>query len=242
MAIITGASQGVGKATALKLDREGLSCVLVARDIKKLKETAKLLSGRTMIFSADVSKKNQIQRLVSQVLKRHRQIDILVNNAGISLKKSLENTNENEFDMLVNTNLRGVFNCTQAVFGQMKIQRSGQIINIASILVKKQLVNRSIYIATKFAVAGFGAALSAEARKFNIKIATIYPGLVANERYLNQPVEVRQKYGNVDINSALKPEDVAHAIWMIITQSENSNITEVIVDNLELKWRDENQF
>lgn len=238
VAIITGASQGIGKATALKLDREGLTCILVARDIKKLKETSKLFSRRAMIFPADVSKKNQIQSLVNKVWKRYRRIDILINNAGVSLKRgSLEDTSEKEFNTLVNTNLRGIFNCTQSVIGQMKIQRSGQIINTASILVKKPVANRGIYIATKFAVAGFSAGLFEEVKGFNIKIATVYPGLVANENFLDHPEIVRQRYGDVAINSALKPEDIAHAIWMIVSQGENSNISEVVVDNFELKRR-----
>lgn len=232
IAIITGASQGIGKATAIKLDKEGLFCILVARDAKKLKETAKLLSGRAMIFPADVSNRRQIEALVAKILKKFHRIDILINNAGVALKKEIEDIREEEFNQLVNTNLRGTFNCSQAVIKQMKVQKSGQIINISALIAKKPVAGRSVHSATKSAVAGFGACLFEEVRKFGIKMATVYPGLVANERLLSQGEEAYRKFGNIDL--ALKPEDIAHAIWMIISQGKNSNISEVIVDNFQL--------
>ena len=230
VAIITGASRGIGKAIAFKLDKEGFAVVLVSRNQKNLKSTLKGFSKKAIAIPVDVSKEGEVVSMIGKVIKKFGRIDVLVNNAGISIFKTIDQFEKEDFEVMVNVNLGGVFYCSREVIKQMKKQSwGGQIINISSMAAKYFFSSspRSLHCMVKAGVAALAGSLQPELRNYNIKIATIYPGVVftdlVTELGRRDPVEL-QKF-------ALKPEDIAHVAWMIINQKKNSNIIEVVIQS-----------
>lgn len=228
VAIITGASRGIGEAIALKLDKGGFITVLVGRNKKNLKTAQKDFSKKAIVIPADVSKENEVIAIVRRVVKKFGRIDVLINCAGWSAAGKIEELSENDFERTVNSNLGGVFYCSREVIKQMKTQsQGGQIINISSMAAKMPLSfpKRSLHCAIKAAIGVFAQNIQEEVKNYSIKIATIYPNFVLTDSLLRRgtrdPEELR-KY-------APMPEDVGWLVLMIVNQGEKSNISEVII-------------
>jgi len=233
VAIITGASRGIGKAIALKLDKERFAVVLVSRSKQNLRAALKDFSKGTIAIVADVSKEKEVISMTGKTVKKFGRIDVLINNAGAFLFKKINEMTKKDFNQMVGTNFAGVFYSMRECIKQMKKQPDGgQIINISSLATKVSFPypSRSLYCGTKAAVGEFASSVQTElmSDKNKIKIATIYPGLVFTdrviERKIRHPKEVRKH--------ALKSRDIAHVISMIINQDKNSNITEVVIQPL----------
>lgn len=177
--IITGASSGIGKATAELLRKKGATLVLVSRHVEK---TAKMTKNkRQLILIADVVSESDCQKVVKATLEKFGRIDCLINNAGLFIDKSLEKTTLLDFKKIIDTNLIGMFNMSRLVVATMKKQKSGTIINIGSKISHNTNVapNKVAYATSKYAVEGFSFSLNKELKTFGIRVCCLMPGTVA---------------------------------------------------------------
>ena len=191
IAIVTGASRGLGKAMAIELAREGASVAVAARTVEAGKgplpgtihETVneiKKLGGKAMAVRCDVSKEEDVVLMVDQVEREYGTVDIMVNNAGVTTPESFLKLTTKKWDLVMNVNLRGTFLCTKAVLPQMVEKRSGSVINLSSILAKT--VKFSIpYGATKAAIERYTLGLAKEMKKFNIAVNALRPDFTVTE-------------------------------------------------------------
>jgi 3-oxoacyl-[acyl-carrier protein] reductase len=191
VAIVTGASRGLGKAMAIELAREGASVAVAARTVEADKgplpgtihETVReieKLGGKGIAVRCDVSNEEAVALMVDQVDREYGAVDILVNNAGVTTPESFLKLSTKKWDLVMNVNLKGTFLCTKAVLPQMVNKRSGSIINLSSILAKK--IKFSIpYGATKAAIERFTLGLAREMKKFNIAVNAIRPDFTVTE-------------------------------------------------------------
>ena len=231
VAVITGASRGIGRAIALKLDQESFTTILVSRSKQNLFSALKGFSKKAIAIQADVSREDEVVSMVRKVIKKFGRLDILVNNVGLYASKPIENINNIDFESMVNVNLGSVLYCCREATLQMKKQPAGgQIINISSIAAKipDRLPQRSLYCMVKAGMGALAESLQAELKNNRVKIATIYAGLVYNEFI----TELKSREPEALKRDALKVEDIAHIAWMIVNQGKNSNISEVIVQQL----------
>ena len=213
VSIITGASRGIGKEIALKLDREGFVVVLVSRSKQDLRAVLKDFSKRAITIVADVSKEKEVISMIEKTVKKFGRIDVLINNAGAFVFKKINEMTKKDFNKMVGTNFASVFYSMRECIKQMKKQPAGgQIINISSLAAKTSFLysSRSLYCGTKAAAGEFSASIQAELNsdKNKIKIATIYPGLVFTDWIIkmktHHPKEVKKH--------ALMPKDIAHVV------------------------------
>lgn len=230
VAIVIGASGGIGRFVALELDKEGFIVVLVAHNLERLKKVSKGLSKKAYLVSTDISKEKEVISLIKDTTRKFKHIDLLVNCAGTLLFNKCEEMSSTDFNKLVATDFTGAFFCIRESIKQMKKQKQGgQIINISSLAAKipSFLPGRSVYCAVKAAVGIMLESIQAELSRSGkkIKIATIYPGLVATDSIIKRGTRNLKELKKF----ALKPEDIVYAVLSIVNQGENSNITEIII-------------
>ena len=182
IAIITGASGGIGATTARELARQGATVVLGARRMAELQAVADEIGrqgGRALAVQTDVAHREEIDRLVQTALDTYGRVDVLVNNAGIGTGSFLSNTDDAAMERIIDVNVLAVARCTQAVLPQMRRQGSGVIVNLGS--VAGEIATGGLYGATKFAVRGLSDALRRELRQEGIAVVLIEPGFVRTE-------------------------------------------------------------
>jgi len=221
VALVTGGSRGIGRAIAMKLASLGADVAICGRDAAKLEEAAAALrafGGRAESFRADVTKANEVAELVRNVEAKMAPIKILVNNAGMGLFGPVHEKTEEEWDRLMNTNLKSVFLVSRAVVPGMIRNAGGDIINISSLAGKNVFAGGGVYCASKWGVQGLSGCMAEELREHRIRVSTICPGSVATEF---------SGRGPKDATKVLRPEDVAHAVAMLATQGEQSFLSEV---------------
>lgn len=177
VAVITGASSGIGLAAAKLLFQNGAKCVLAARRKGLLDSIAKELEG-SLSIETDVTQKNSVENLVSESLKVFGSIDILINNAGILIYKPIEQCSQEELRDVMEVNYFGAVQCVNAILPIMKKQRCGTIVNVASIAGKIGFPSLGYYAASKFAMVGYSQALRQELKQYGIFVSTICPGTV----------------------------------------------------------------
>jgi 3-oxoacyl-[acyl-carrier protein] reductase len=221
VAVVTGAGRGIGRAIAIELGRLGAQVVLAARSRRELENTAALSGPKATIVPADVCKKSEVQRLFEQATTIGP-VDILVNAAGLGVFGPVVDFKDEDFEILIQTNLRGIFFASRFVLPSMIERKRGHIINIASIAGKVGSANRAVYCASKFGVVGFTESLAEEVRQYGIRASVICPGST-DTRF--SPSETSGK----SRERMLRPEDVAHAVRMLVTQEPNSFISEIIM-------------
>ncbi len=178
-AIVTGSGKGIGKSIALDLAKEGCNVVVTSRtktDISSVVKEIKSLGSKALGVVSDVSDYESVKNVVTEAMKAFGKIDILVNNAGIALKKDFLETEKEEWDRIIDINVKGVFNFTKDVMPIMKIQKSGVIINISSGAGKTGIPGLSVYCASKFALVGFTEAIAQEVEGDDIKVFCLCPG------------------------------------------------------------------
>lgn len=221
VAVVTGAGRGIGRAIAVELGNLGARVVIVSRSRTELEETGRMVKGGASVIPTNVRKKDELQRLFEQVATALGPVDILVNAAGLGIFGKVVDFRDEDFETLIETNLRGIFFTCRFVLPSMIERRTGHIINIASIAGKVGSATRAVYCASKFGVVGFTESLAEEVREHNIRATVICPGSTNTRFHESASGKSREKM--------LQPEDVAHAVRMIVTQEPNSFISEIIM-------------
>jgi len=182
--VITGASSGLGEATARHLTAEGGSVVLGARRLDRLQALAKYINGRggkALAVVTDVTQRDQVERLVDTAVKTYGRIDVIINNAGLMPQSLLEHLKVDEWDRMIDVNIKGVLYGIAAALPHMQRQKSGHIINVSSVAGHKVGPGSAVYAATKHAVRALSEGLRQEVKPYNIRTTVISPGAVATE-------------------------------------------------------------
>jgi 3-oxoacyl-[acyl-carrier protein] reductase len=224
VAIVTGASRGIGLAVARRLGIMGAKLSLCARDARKLESAAEELraGGAAGVFSAavDVTHGDELVAFVQNTAKTLGPVEILVNNAGIGYFGPTHEATEATWDSVLDTNLKGVFLASKAVAPGMIERRGGHIINIASLAGKNAFAGGGIYCASKWGLLGLTECMAEDLRGFGIRVSAICPGSVATDF---------SPHGKKDISKMLRAEDIAHVVEMLVTQAPQSFISEVLM-------------
>jgi 3-oxoacyl-[acyl-carrier protein] reductase len=223
-ALVTGAGRGIGAAIARKLASLGAAVVLCGRTMNSLQATASAISnagGRAEPMECDVTRLESVQNLASRVEQTYGTLNILVNNAGVgAFSGPLHQLTPEAWDKVLNTNLRGVFYCIRSFAPMMIRAGKGHIVNISSIAGKNALPNGAAYAASKWGLNGLSYSVAEELRGHGIRVAVVCPGSVDTEL---------SPHTGKDSKKMLKPEDVAHVIEMLVTQSPQSFASEVVL-------------
>ena len=232
--IITGASSGIGYATALALSKAGAKVVIGARRtdrLEQLENEIKKNGGEVLSQKLDVTKKTDCDSIVEQAVKKWGKIDVLVNNAGIMPLSFVKNLKVDEWEQMVDVNIKGVLYCTAAVIPHMKEKKSGHIVNISSTAGRTVAPSGSVYSATKHAVTAFSEGLRQElSTRSNIRVTCVEPGLVKTELLSTVTDEsLENKVKEIESAPSLKPEDIANVILFAINSPEHVNINEILV-------------
>lgn len=230
--IITGASSGIGKATAMKLAKEGASIVLCARsedELNTLKDSIVKNGGKAMVVKTDVTKPSDFKKAISQTLDAYGSIDVLVNNAGLMPLSYVEKLKTDEWEKMVDVNIKGVFNGVAAVLPTMRKNKGGHIINISSSAAHNYFPGGAVYCATKIAVKMFSEGLRKElAPKYGIKVTSIEPGAVDTSLFESITDEdIKEKLKEMQKMTKLEAEDIADAIFYALNQPDRVNINDV---------------
>jgi NADP-dependent 3-hydroxy acid dehydrogenase YdfG len=221
VAVVTGAGRGIGRAIAVELGKMGARVVLAARGRSELEETARRMVSAS-VMPTDVRSKIEVERLFEQTSSTLGPVDILVNAAGLGIFGPVVDFKDEDFETLIETNLRGIFFACRCVLPSMIERKTGHIINIASIAGKVGAAGRAVYSATKFGVIGFTESLAEEVREHGIRATVICPGST------DTSFSPQSKTGK-GRERMLRPEDVAHVVRMIVTQEPNSFISEIVI-------------
>lgn len=228
VAIVTGASKGIGLAVAIELARAGAKLLLVARGEPALAEAAQacrdLGATKVVTLCADVAKYQDLDKIVMTAVREFDGFDILVNNAGIGATKPMEQVSDEEYDHTMAINLRAPFMLTQAAIKTMRRRKGGQVVQIASGLAYFGRAEWSLYAACKFGLRGFTECVRHEVAKEGIKVGIVAPGYTETEFFSDWPDADTRSF-----NGALQPRDVAHAVMSMITQPATSDIKEITV-------------
>ena len=234
VAVITGASSGIGEATALALSAEGAHIVASARRIDRLTDVQKqieLKGGDCLCIQADVQEEADCRNLITQAEERHHRVDILVNNAGVMLLSPVIEADTNDWRRMMNTNVLGLMYCVHAVLPGMKKRKSGHIVNISSVAGRTARPNIGGYNASKWAVNGFSEALRQEVFSDGIRVTLIEPGVVRTElREHITNARIRQEHEEwASSMTQLESEDIAAAIIYAVTAPHRANINEILI-------------
>ena len=232
--IITGASSGIGYATALKLSKAGAKIAIGARRVEKLEELAKQITdngGEVFYQKLDVTKREECENFAKAVLQKWNSIDILVNNAGLMPLSFFKSLKFDEWDRMIDVNIKGVLYTTGAVITHMKEKKSGHIVNLSSVAGRIVFPAGSVYCATKHAVAAFSEGLRQEfSVRSNIRVTSIEPGVVATE--LNDTITDESLKGFVENTKkmeALQADDIANAILYVVDSPNHVNVNEILI-------------
>jgi 3-oxoacyl-[acyl-carrier protein] reductase len=225
-ALITGASSGIGRATALALSQKGANIVLTARRQKRLEEleaAVRQTGGKAISVVGDAAQEETAKACVAAAIQAFGTLDILINNVGVGNYKNLVDTSAAEYDEMMDANVRSTFLFTRHAAPVMIAQGSGTIIMISSMAGIYGFPGEAVYCATKFAQVGFAQALDKELRPHGIRVGVICPGGVKTEFALGKGRTEK----SVAESGMLEPEDVAGAVVLACTQSSNARIIEV---------------
>jgi 3-oxoacyl-[acyl-carrier protein] reductase len=225
-AFVTGATQGIGRATALALGRAGYRVGICARTAQKVEAVVAELRAEGIEAAgaaADVADPEQVRRSVAQVVEQLGEIDVLVNNAGVLIARPFAELTLADWDATMATNLRGLFVVTSAVLPAMRRRREGTVVNVASLAGRNGFVGGAAYAASKHGVLGFSRSLLLEVRKEGIRVVAICPGSVDTEMLHEQPLL------QANPQRILQPEDVADAILHAVRLPARATVSELDV-------------
>lgn len=230
--LITGASSGIGKATAMKLAKEGASIVLCARsedELNTLKEKIESNGGKALVAKTDVTKPADFAEAVKKALDAYGSIDVLINNAGLMPLSYIEKLKTDEWEKMVDVNIKGVLNGVAAVLPTMRKNKSGHIVNISSSAAHNYFPGGAVYCATKVAVQMFSEGLRKElAGQYGINVTSIEPGAVDTSLFETiTDDDIKEKLKGMKQMTTLEAEDIANAIFYAVNQPDRANVNAV---------------
>jgi NADP-dependent 3-hydroxy acid dehydrogenase YdfG len=232
--VITGASSGIGEATARRLSEAGAAVALGARRVDRLTtlvEEIESNGGRALAVPTDVSDESQAKALVEDAANELGRLDVLVNNAGLMLLGPIEGADTGEWRRMIGVNVLGLLYCTHAALPIMREQGAGHIVNVSSVAGRVASAGVGVYNATKWAVGGFSEALRQEALHANVRVTLIEPGMVTTElaSHNSNPAVVQAIEHMRSQLDPLTAEDIAESIYFAITTPEHMSINELLV-------------
>lgn len=224
VAIVTGASRGIGRAVAFKLAEAGAKVVVnyagnhaAAQEVEAL---IKNMGGEALLVQADVSNAEAVEAVVKQTMEAFGRIDILVNNAGITRDGLLMRMKEDDWDAVINTNLKGVFLCTKSVSRIMMKQRSGKIINLTSVVGVMGNAGQANYAAAKAGVIGFTKSMARELASRGITVNAIAPGYISTDMTAVLPEQVKTEFiSKIPLGKLGSPDNVADAVSFLASDA-----------------------
>lgn len=223
--IITGASKGIGRQLALDLSKLGANLSLVARsetELLSLKTEIEINGAKCLIFIGSVADEALANKTIDETIEAFGKIDFMINNAGYGIFGSIEKYSADQWGQMYDTNVKGTFMFCKAVMPNMKLNKGGHIINIASDVAKRVFEGGSLYCSTKYAQDAFSAALRKEVRKDGIKVSVVYSGLVDTDFHLSSPNREGWLLGN----------DMSESIRFIMSQAKHVVIDELMIHPL----------
>jgi 3-oxoacyl-[acyl-carrier protein] reductase len=224
VAVVTGGGRGIGAAIAARLAKLGMQVVVCGRTLAPLEQTAAEITkagGRCVAMGCDVSKPGSVEEFSAKVLRDVGKVNVLVNNAGVgSFSTELHTLEPEEWRRVMDTNLMGPYLMIRALAPGMIAQKSGEIINISSLAGKNALPKGAVYAATKWGVNGLTYSVAEELRPYGIRVSVVCPGSVHTEL---------SPHTGKDPKKMLQPDDVAHAVEMLVTQEPQSFVSELLI-------------
>ena len=222
VAVVTGAGRGIGRAVAADLAALGMRVGLVARSGPELESVAARIGGGAVPVPADVRSTEEVRDMLDRVRSKLGVVRVLVNAAGVYHYGPLVEAGDEDFDRVVGTNLKGTFSTCRLVLPDMIEQGRGDIVNIASIAGKVGTAGRALYCASKFGVVGLTQALAEEVRGHGVRVSVLCPGST-NTGFSPKDLEGKAR------DRMLQPDDIAHAIRMILQQAPTSFMSEIVI-------------
>ncbi len=235
VALVTGASSGIGEATAFALAREGARVGIAARRRDRLEDLARRIgetAGEVLIVEADVTNEAQARSMVGQVHSTWGRLDIVVNNAGMMLLGPIVGADTEDWRKMVNVNLMGLLYTTHAALPIMREQDGGHIVNVSSVAGRTARAGSGVYNATKWGVVAFSEALRQEvSKRDHIRVTVVEPGVVATEltTHITSEEGRRDAATLTDMTEPLQAQDIADLILFAVTRPEHVNLNELLV-------------
>ena len=230
--VITGASSGLGEATARFLSGEGAAVVLGARREERIQSLARELSAhgrKALAVATDVTRYDEVKRLIDAAVASYGRIDVMLNNAGLMPHSPLERLKIDDWNRMIDVNLKGVLYGIAAALPHMKAQRRGHIINVSSVAGHKVRPGSAVYAATKSAVLVLSEGLRQEVKPYNIRTTVISPGALATElaNSITEP-DVAESIRAFVRETALPADSFARAVAFAISQPEEMDVNEIL--------------
>lgn len=230
--VITGASSGLGAEAARYLAEQGATVVLGARRMERIKALAQGIEakgGKALAVETDVTDRASVQNLVDTAVQTYGRIDVLLNNAGVMPLSPLEKLRVDEWDLMIDVNIKGVLYGIAAALPHMKARKSGHIINVSSVAGHRVLENSAVYSATKFAVRALSEGLRAEVKPYNLRTTVISPGAVQSELLDSIHDEATAEQLRSFVPSiAISADSFARCVAFAINQPEEVDINEIL--------------
>jgi NADP-dependent 3-hydroxy acid dehydrogenase YdfG len=238
VAIVTGASSGIGNATSLALSKAGIRIAVGARRTERLQELQKKIindknneRGEIFIQKLDVTSKSDCDSFVDAAVRKWGKVDILINNAGLMPLSYFKNRKVEEWEQMIDVNIKGVLYCTSAVIPYMLDKKSGHIVNISSVAGRIVFAGGSVYCATKHAITAFSEGLRKElSPEYKIRVTCIEPGAVSTE--LLETITDDSMAGHIQATKnmeTLQSEDIANAVLYAIQAPNHVNVNEILI-------------
>lgn len=225
--IVTGASSGIGAATAKLLSQQGAKVVLAARSTEKIRALAKELGDNALAVTTDVTKSKSVLALVEKTVKHFGRVDVLFANAGIYIPGEVSEGNPDEWAKLMDVNVNGVLRCVHAVLPHMMKQKSGDILVTSSISGFVDIHWEPVYSASKHAIQGFVHTLRRQVAPHGIRVGAVAPGRVANELWdIHDEREINK---HVKKRTSIRSEDVAEAVVYMLAQPRHVTIRDLVM-------------